>query len=329
MRLCCKVAWQGMPAKDKIDAAEVNRALAASPSSSLTAPARTRFAGYVQHFASIDSTNRAALEAAQQGARCGVWVADEQTAGRGRGGHAWHSSPGDGLYVSALVTPDLPAQQSIYLALAAGLAAQQAIDESCGLRVDLRWPNDLMLGGRKCGGILVETAAEASPEPSSSKPAAPLRYAVIGIGINVNHTEFPVELQHLATSLRLQSAGSSADKLDAQRSLPSERSHPFARSLPSERSLPFVRQPLLIHLLRELDNQIASLEDEVRGVSTGSNLLTRFAAASTWVRGKRVHVPEQGGYTGTTAGLDGRGFLLVDADDGFQRTVLSGGVREL
>jgi BirA family biotin operon repressor/biotin-[acetyl-CoA-carboxylase] ligase len=300
-----------MPAQDKIDAAEVNRALTGSSPTARAASAGKRFAGYVQHFASIDSTNRAALEAAQQGARCGVWVADEQTAGRGRGGHAWHSSPGDGLYVSALVAPDLPAQESICLALAAGLAAQQAIDETCGLRVDLRWPNDLMLDGRKCGGILVETAAEASPEPSSSKPAAPLRYAVIGIGINVNHTEFPVELQHLATSLRLQSGSSSAEKLTALR------------------SLPFVRQPLLIHLLRELDNQIASLEDEVRGVSTGSNLLTRFAAASTWVRGKRVHVPEQGGYTGTTAGLDGRGFLLVDADDGFQRTVLSGGVREL
>ncbi len=293
--------------KDKIDAIDVNRALASSTSPARASSTGNRFAGYVQHFASIDSTNRAALEAAQQDARCGVWVADEQTAGRGRGGHTWHSSPGDGLYVSALVAPDLPAQQSICLALAAGLAAQQAIDESCGLRVDLRWPNDLMLDGRKCGGILVETVVETAAEASSVKPAALLRYAVIGIGINVNHAEFPTELRDIATSLRI------------------------------ERDLAFARQPLLVQLLRELDHQIAVLEQETRGPHrwpqhdprNGPDLLARFTAASTWVRGKRVHVPEQGGYTGTTAGLDARGFLLVDADDGCRRTVFSGGVREL
>jgi BirA family biotin operon repressor/biotin-[acetyl-CoA-carboxylase] ligase len=323
MHLLSHLAWKGMMPKDNIDAAEVNRALAGSNSAARAASAGNRFAGYVTHVASIDSTNRAALEAAQQGARSGVWVADEQTAGRGRAGHAWHSSPGDGLYVSALVAPELPAQRAIDLALATGLASQQAIDESCGLRVDLRWPNDLMLNGRKCAGILVETAAEASASPSGVQPVALLRYAVIGIGINVNHTAFPTELQPIATSLRLEYGG----------------------ALVGEFGLPLARQPLLIALLRALDNQIALLEQETRGPRHDSRkdlhhdpgkyphhdpgLLARFTAASTWVRGKRVHVPEQGGYTGTTAGLDPSGFLLVDADDGRQRTVLSGGVREL
>jgi BirA family biotin operon repressor/biotin-[acetyl-CoA-carboxylase] ligase len=281
-----------MPPRDRIDAAELNRALAS-----------TRFAGYVQHFASIGSTNQAALEAAQQGASCGVWVADEQTAGRGRAGHSWHSIPGDGLYVSALVTPHLPGQQAMLLALATGLAARQAIDESCNLHVDLRWPNDLMLNHRKCGGILVETSAEAS----TSEPAALLRYAVVGIGINVNHAAFPPDLQPLATSLRLEAGAEPG----------------------GARSLPFVRQPLLLHLLRALDQQITLLEHPLHGSTAAPGLIARFAAASTWVCGKRVHVPEHGSYTGTTAGLDARGFLLVDADDGTQRTVLSGGVREL
>lgn len=292
-----------MSPRDTIDASEVNRALRVRSPSARSVSSGNRFAGYVQHFASIDSTNRAALEAAQQGARSGVWVADEQTAGRGRGGHAWHSSPGDGLYVSALVAPELPAHRAIDLALAAGLAAQQAIDESCGVGVDLRWPNDLMLNGRKCGGILVETAAEASASCSTAPSAALLRYAVLGMGINVNHTDFPPDLRPIATSLRLEYGG--------------------------EFGLPLARQPLLMALLRALDHQIALLEQEAHGALQGPDLLDRFTAASTWVRGKRVHVPEQGGYTGTTAGLDQRGFLLVDADDGRQRTVLSGGVREL
>src|SRR5882757_5705676 len=70
--------------------------------------AATQFVGRVMHFPSVGSTNVLALEAAQAGARGGVWVADEQTAGRGRGGHGWHSVAGDGLYVSALVAPPLP-----------------------------------------------------------------------------------------------------------------------------------------------------------------------------------------------------------------------------
>jgi BirA family biotin operon repressor/biotin-[acetyl-CoA-carboxylase] ligase len=79
---------------------------------------------------------------------------------------------------------------------------------------------------------------------------------------------------------------------------------------------------LLVALLRALVHELTLLE------TNSPDLLTRFSALSSWVRGKRVRVPEQGGYTGRTAGLDERGFLLVDCDDGVRRTVLSGGVRE-
>jgi BirA family biotin operon repressor/biotin-[acetyl-CoA-carboxylase] ligase len=82
------------------------------------------------------------------------------------------------------------------------------------------------------------------------------------------------------------------------------------------------RNALMTALLRALDLELTALEAHQPG------LLDRFTAASTWVRGKRVHIPEQGGYTGTTAGLDPNGYLLVDADDHTQRTVLSGGVRD-
>jgi len=155
--------------------------------------------------------------------------------------------------------------------------------------VDIRWPNDLLLEGKKCGGILVETAVE--PDRVSM-----LRYAVIGIGVNVNHASFPEELAVLATSLRIATG--------------------------QEQS----RDALLVALLRALDQELAVLEDPT--AAEESALLERFAAASSWVSGKRVNVPEQGGYTGVTAGLDTHGFLLVDGDDGVRRTVLSGGVRE-
>jgi len=260
---------------DEIDLAACNQALIG-----------TRFAGKLRHFSSVASTNTLLLEAAAYSAPEGtVYVADEQTAGRGRGGHAWHSAPGEGLYVSALVHPALLLRDALWLSLAAGVAAHRAIREAAGIAVDIRWPNDLLLGRHKLGGILVETSAASGPD-------AVLHYAVIGIGINVNHASFPAELSTLATSLRL----ATGHELN--------------------------RQALLITLLRALDHELTLLE------MNSPDLLVRFSALSTWVSGKRVHVPEQGGYTGRTAGLDERGFLLVDSDGGTRRTVLSGGVRE-
>jgi BirA family biotin operon repressor/biotin-[acetyl-CoA-carboxylase] ligase len=250
--------------------------------------AGTEFAGKVRHFPSVGSTNALAIEAAQGGARGGVWVADEQTAGRGRGGHGWHSSAGDGLYVSALVAPPLPMATALMLSLATGLAAQAAIAEIAGVSVDIRWPNDLMVGEQKCGGILVETAVA---------PEGTLRYAVIGVGINLNHAEFPEEIAAVATSLRI--AGGREVSRDG----------------------------LLAALLRRLDAEIRLLIRDWSGVDQGTDLMQRFAETSSWVRGKRVRVDEGGGYTGVTAGLDARGFLRVDGDDGVMRTVLSGGVR--
>jgi BirA family biotin operon repressor/biotin-[acetyl-CoA-carboxylase] ligase len=258
--------------------------------------ANTEFAGRVMHFPTVDSTNTLALEAAQAGVRNGVWVADEQTAGRGRGGHPWHSAAGDGLYVSALVAPSLPITAALLISLATGLAARAAIAESTGLNVDIRWPNDLLVHRKKCGGILVETAVSPSITPETE---AMLRYAVIGVGINLNHANFPSEIAPLATSLRIESE------------------HAISREC------------VLIALLRALSDELWLLNEEIRGRKQSDSLLHRFADASTWVLGKHVRVDEGGGYTGVTAGLDASGFLLVDSENGVRRTVLSGGVREL
>jgi BirA family biotin operon repressor/biotin-[acetyl-CoA-carboxylase] ligase len=267
-----------------IDAAAVERAVELLP-----------IGGPVTWLPVTGSTNQLALEAAQTGARRGIWVADEQTTGRGRGGHSWHSTRGEGLYVSVLITPELPLDRVLWLSLATGLAAQQAIFSTTGIRIDLRWPNDLLCGERKLGGILVET----SVANSGTSASAALRYAVIGVGINVHHGSFPAEIASIATSLRLEGAARVS------------------------------RQGLLIALLRALDRELDELDREYAGVSTEETILSRFTSASSWVQGKRVQVPEDGGYTGVTSGLDSRGFLLVDDDQRVRRIVLSGGVREV
>jgi BirA family biotin operon repressor/biotin-[acetyl-CoA-carboxylase] ligase len=185
--------------------------------------AGTPFAGRVRYFASIDSTNTLAMREAEEGRESGtIYLADEQTGGRGRGAHSWHSAPGSGLYVSILLRPRLAPADILWVSLAAGLAVQQAIREVTSLAVDLRWPNDLLLSGRKLGGILTELNAEVTR----------VRHAVIGVGLNVHQAAFPPELALLATSLTI------------------------------ETGQEWSRQDLLVALLRNVDREISRLTTE-------------------------------------------------------------------
>jgi BirA family biotin operon repressor/biotin-[acetyl-CoA-carboxylase] ligase len=157
--------------------------------------AGTAFASRL-HFSPVtESTNTDALAAARTGAEHGsVWFADEQRSGRGRGDHAWHSAAGEGLYVSVLLRPQIPAAHLPLLPLAAGLAAAAAVRRASALAVDLRWPNDLLIGPRKAGGILVEAKNQGSA----------VAFAVVGIGINVHQQAFDPTLTTAATSLDLE-----------------------------------------------------------------------------------------------------------------------------
>src|ERR1035437_7048656 len=134
----------------------------------------TIFAGNIQFPPVTGSTTPAPLHAARNGAPHGsVYFADEQQAGRGRADHAWHSVAGEGLYLSVLLRPQIPSARLPLLPLAAGLASADAIHSLTGLTVDLRWPNDLLIGTRKAGGILVEAHTESHS----------VVFAVVGIGI--------------------------------------------------------------------------------------------------------------------------------------------------
>ena len=129
-----------------------------------------------------DSTNTRLLEEARSGAPEGVvLVADHQTAGRGRLGRRWESSPGASLLVSVLLRPPVPLERAFLLTMAAGLAASEAVDDVAGFRPALKWPNDLMVDDAKLAGLLAESVVEGDG----------LRAVVVGMGLNV--TEAPAE----------------------------------------------------------------------------------------------------------------------------------------
>jgi BirA family biotin operon repressor/biotin-[acetyl-CoA-carboxylase] ligase len=151
------------------------------------------FGKRVYHFFKVDSTNRVAMELGHAGEPEGaVVLAEEQTAGRGRAGHTWHSERASGIYVTVLLRPKLSPVQAPLLTMMAGLSAQAAIEAQTGAVVDLKWPNDLLIGAKKVGGILTEMHAEP----------AQVRFVIVGIGLNVNQERFPGEIAGIATSLR-------------------------------------------------------------------------------------------------------------------------------
>jgi len=140
---------------------------------------------------SLPTTMTEASRLATNGCPHGTVVgAESQTAGQGRLGRTWYSEPGAGLYISIVLRLPFPAVAFPSLTMAIGLAAREAILDSTGITCDLRWPNDLLLGERKCGGILV---------------AVETRVVIAGIGINVNHTGFREDLADTANSLRIAS----------------------------------------------------------------------------------------------------------------------------
>jgi BirA family biotin operon repressor/biotin-[acetyl-CoA-carboxylase] ligase len=155
----------------------------------------TIFGEHLHHFYKIGSTNTVAMAAAADDAPEGsVFLAEEQTAGRGRGGNTWRSDRSAGIYCSVVLRPALPPSEVLVLSLAAALAVQAAIQQiDSRVNVDLKWPNDLLIAGKKVCGILAEMNAEATR----------VRYIVVGIGINVSQKTFPRELAEQANSLQL------------------------------------------------------------------------------------------------------------------------------
>jgi BirA family biotin operon repressor/biotin-[acetyl-CoA-carboxylase] ligase len=233
----------------------------------------------IHRFNSVASTMQVAIELAEQGCDSGtVVVANEQTAGQGRFGRTWHSEAGAGLYLSQVLRPKICQDSLPLITLALGLATAEALTHIASVAPDLRWPNDVLLDGKKCAGILVQLVDGV---------------LITGIGINVNHTAFPHDLAPIATSLR-QATGREhdADKL--------------------------------------LDALIGSIDDHIQRLMVNGRdpVLRAFSQASSYVRGRRVIVEQNGtDLTGITDGLDPQGFLKLREDSGRRTLILAGGVR--
>jgi BirA family transcriptional regulator, biotin operon repressor / biotin---[acetyl-CoA-carboxylase] ligase len=156
-----------------------------------------------------DSTNDDALAAARSGGASGaVFVAEEQRRGRGRRGSEWHSTPGASLSFSVLLRPNVTADRASGLSLVAGLAVRQAVAtlfETTGrnAHASVKWPNDVLLSGKKVAGILVESLVQAG------KVAA----AVVGIGLNVGRVALPSQIETRATSLAEEGLASGREEL--------------------------------------------------------------------------------------------------------------------
>lgn len=260
----------------------------------------TIFSGNVHCFERVESTNSLALEAAGRfgGHREGetegvVFLADEQTAGRGRSGHSWYSERGTGIYASFLLRPTMSPADALWLSLVSAVAVQDTLREITGLMADIRWPNDMLLSEKKVAGILTEMSSEATR----------VHHAVIGIGINVNQRSLPADLDTPGTSLLLESG----------------------REWP--------RADLAGALIRAVDREYRALARAMSGpIRTPAlrfeSIMKRVESRSSYARGKHVRVDEDGGYIGVTDGLDPRGFLRVRTDRGL-RIVVSGSVRPL
>ncbi|HEX4139642.1 MAG TPA: biotin--[acetyl-CoA-carboxylase] ligase [Candidatus Methylacidiphilales bacterium] len=197
------------------------------------------------------STNDVARDQGRRGQPAGfVVAASRQTAGRGRLGRAWESPPNSGLYVSLLLRPDLHAAEASRLPILASVAAADAVEAVTGTRPEIKWPNDLLLRGRKLGGLLIET------EMSGPR----LAFAVVGIGLNVRHAEgdFSPAVRGLATSLHL-----ATGQL-------------------------YRRADVLVALLQALERRLARPFAEVREAWTTSSLTLGQRVELNTARGRKV-----------------------------------------
>jgi BirA family biotin operon repressor/biotin-[acetyl-CoA-carboxylase] ligase len=231
--------------------------------------------------AETDSTNERAAQLGRAGVAPGVTIfAERQTAGRGRFGRRWESVGHRGLWFSLLLRPDVPLEKWARLTTWAAVGVAEGIGRAIDAEIGIKWPNDLQIAGKKIAGILTETFFDPGVEP----------FAVVGIGVNVNHepAEFPAELAGKATSLRL-ATGRAVD-----------------------------RSALAAEILRALDERFPALE------SCFPELVAEAARRSVLL-GKRIAVRAVGSLIeGMATGLDAEGQILVRHATGEMHTVTSG-----
>jgi BirA family biotin operon repressor/biotin-[acetyl-CoA-carboxylase] ligase len=273
-------------------------------------PAGTRFAE-VRWFEALDSTNRYLLHEARRGAAEGlVVVADHQSAGRGRLGRRWEAPRAANLLISVLLRPRLPMAARHLASAVVALAAADACVELGGVAVDVKWPNDLLVGGRKLAGVLAE--ADVGAEDRSP--------IVVGIGINVAWPPPPTGDQTVPDATR-ESAPDPASPLGTELDDLADS----ATSLLRESGRPVDRAQLLERLLVGLEPRVAALDSPEGRKGQAADLQDRCSTI-----GARVRVDTAtGSFMGTAVAVTVEGHLVVDVDHEGPRTVVVGDVIHL
>lgn len=152
---------------------------------------KTKFIGKnIIHFETIDSTNTYSKSIAMKEPEGTVVISEEQTKGRGRLGRIWDSKAHEGIWMSIILKPDILPYKSTFLTIIAGASIAKALND-LGIKVGIKWPNDIILNGKKLCGILTELSAEIER----------INYIVLGIGMNVKNKDFPSDIENIATSL--------------------------------------------------------------------------------------------------------------------------------
>ena len=240
-----------------------------------------KFGQKIFAFETIDSTNSCAKALAACWAEEGTLVlAEEQTAGRGRLGRSWQAAPNQNLTFSVILRPDLPAEAMNLLPLYAAVAVAEAAEKTTGLPIECKWPNDLLINSRKVAGILLEGSLKENA----------VDFVVIGIGLNVNQTDFPPDFAGRATSLRLEQ-GRDVD-----------------------------RAALLRETLRALETHYLTI------MKRGFNAILPLWLARTRMINKQITVSQDGAtLSGVVTGLSPEGALIMQTN-GAEKTLYAGDV---
>jgi BirA family biotin operon repressor/biotin-[acetyl-CoA-carboxylase] ligase len=249
----------------------------------------------VQYFDSLDSTNIYARKLAAEGCSDGMTVVTgRQTAGRGRLGRNWESPADKGIYMSVVLRPTLPPAETQIFTLAAAVAAVNAIKKTTHLHPGIKWPNDLVIEGRKVCGILLEMSSEADR----------VNYIIIGIGINYSQCEedFPKELRDRAISLEIAARNPGLDAKKGEKA--------GSGKVTIIRSILCELDDIVQHILAEKNDRVLEMWRN-NSVTLGREV------------GFKLKDIE---YTGTAVGITSDGRLEVACSDGVLRRLLSGEV---
>ena len=254
----------------------------------------------IVYFPELDSTNSYAKKIASEGCVDGTAViADRQTSGRGRLGRKWESAAGSGIYMSVVLRPHFLMPGVQIMTIAASVAAVNAIKEVTGIEAGIKWPNDVLLNGRKVCGILTETELEMDR----------IYFLVIGIGINVNQSDedFPPFLRDTAISLKMY-----AESGKVRRSMKGPGEYGFSRSA----------------IVKRLLFALEQMYDRINKGFT-KDILEEWKKYSVTM-GKKVRFEmRDAAFVGTAWDITDDGGLVVRCDDGIERRVLSGEVNIL